>query len=170
MGFLWSKPQEHSLEQCLMETDSDVICRTADILLVEASEIEISLNSDIWAHVAIIVERDKSLFAFSDGEFVDVHDWIYRYDRVVLRSCHCIRPIGFDKTVLDAVNITSDILIRNEMNIDEREGFCVGSVMSILGLLSTEGLLKGPVKPEHFSSGTPFGRLQITEYSENWFI
>jgi hypothetical protein len=170
MGFLWSKPKEHSLEECLMETDSNVIFCTADILLAEASEIEISLNSDIWAHVAIIVERDKSLFAFSDGEFIHIHDWIYRYDRVVLRSCHCIRPTEFDKTVLDAVNIASDILIQNEMNIDEREGFCVGSVMSMLGLLSTEGLLKGPVKPEHFSSGTPFDRLQITEYSENWFI
>ena len=170
MGFLWSKPNDHSLEESLMETDSDVIFRTADILLAEASEIEISLNSDIWAHVAIIVERDKSIFAFSDGDFVDVHDWIYRYDRVVIRHCHCIRPSGFDNSVLDAVNRASDILIQNEMNIDEREGFCVGSVMSMLGLLSTEGLVQGPVKPDHFSGSTPFDRLNITEYSENYLI
>jgi hypothetical protein len=26
------------------------------------------------------------------------------------------------------------------------------------------------VKPDHFSSGTPFDRLQITGYSDNWSI
>lgn len=170
MGFLWSKPIEPGLKEALIDNDPLVFFRTADILLAEASEMEISLNSDIWAHVAIIVERKKTLWAYSDGEFVGVEDWIYRYDRVAVRHCNCARPSWFDKAVLDAANETSEILIRNEMSIDDREGFCVAYVMYRLGLVSEEGFQKGPVRPDHFSGSTPFDRLKITEYSENYLI
>jgi len=170
MGFLWSKPIDRELKESLIENEPQIFFRTGDILLAEASEMEISLNSDIWAHVAIIVKSREILLAYSDGEFVAVEDWIYRYERVVVRHCNCLRPAWFDKAVLDAANETAEILIRNEMNIDEREGFCVGSVMSMLGLLSTEGLVQGPVKPDHFSGSTPFDRLKITEYSQNYLI
>jgi hypothetical protein len=170
MGFLWSKPIDRELKESLIENEPQIFFRTGDILLAEASEMEISLNSDIWAHVAIIVKSQEILLAYSDGEFVAVEDWIYRYDRVVVRHCNCARPAWFDKAVLDAANGTVEFLIRNEMNIDDREGFCVASVLLQLGLVSEESFQQGPVKPDHFSGSTPFDRLKITEYSENYLI
>tara|TARA_B110000908_G_C10250291_1_gene451560 strand:- start:140 stop:652 length:513 start_codon:yes stop_codon:yes gene_type:complete len=170
MGFLWSKPIGRELKESLIENEPQIFFRTGDILLAEASEMEISLNSDIWTHVAIIVKNRETLLAYSDGEFAAVEDWIYRYDRVVVRHCHCARPVWFDKDVLDAANETTEILIRNEMDIDDREGFCVASVLSMLGLVSKEGFQQGPVKPDHFSGSTPFDRLNITEYSQNYLI
>jgi hypothetical protein len=168
MGFFWSKPTVMS--ESLIDKDQDLIFRTADILLVSATDLEIILNTDIWSHVAIIVAKHGILMAFTDGEFVPVDDWIYRHATVVVRYCEHVRPLGFDHQVLEAANRTSEVLIRNEMNIEEREGFCVGSILDSLGFISTEGLARGPVKPDHFSSGTPFDRLQITGYSDNWSI
>lgn len=169
MGFFWSKPTTCRSES-LIDKDQEHIFRTADILLVSASDLEIILNAEIWSHVAIIVAKHGMLMAFTDGEFVPVDDWIYRHATVVVRHCEHIRPMGFDRQVLEAANRTDKVLLRNEMNIEEREGFCVSSILDSLGFISTEGLARGPVKPDHFSSASPFDRLQITGYSNNRVI
>lgn len=168
MGYLWSKPT--IMSESLLDKCHDLILYTADILLVYASPQETIMNDEIWSHVAIVVHKNGELMAFTDGEFVSVKEWIDRDALVVVRHCERVRPIGFDRQVLDAANRTSEILLRNEMDMQYREGFCVSSVLDSLGFISTQGLARGPVKPEHFSSASPFDRLQIKGYSDNWVI
>ena len=169
MGFIWSAPAS-PLKESLLNTEPSFILRTGDILLTYASEFEIALDSELWAHVGIVVYSNHKLQVFSNGEFVDVHDWIYRHEEVIVRHCEAIRPAGFDTAVLNACSRTADILLRGEIELHYREGYCIGTVLGILGLASLDELALGRLRPQHFSHKTPFRRLHLPGYSEHWSI
>jgi len=166
MGFFWSKPTEMS--KSLLDTHYEHIFCTADILLVRASPLEEIMNDDSWSHVAIIVSKNNRLMAFSDGHLSPINEWICHHAEVFVRHCKHVRPLGFDGQILKAAKRTSELLLRNEMDIRQREGFCVGSVLVSLGFISSYSL--AAMKPDHFSSTSPFNRLQTTKYSNNMVI
>ena len=170
MGFLWSKPENVSLRESLIDSDPDLIFRTGDILIARASELEIVLSSDVWAHVGIVVLKENQLMVFSNCEYTSITNWINRFEHKVVRHCCCIRTSRFDRDVLDATERVFNIMLRNNIPIDEREGYCIGSVLGILGLARLEELSRGDLRPYHFSSNTPYDRLTLEQYSENWFI
>lgn len=169
MGFIWSAPAS-PLKESLLEPEPSFILRTGDILLAYASEFEIALDSELWAHVGIVVYLNHEFQVFSNGEFVNVHDWIYRHEKVIVRHCQTIRPAGFNTDVLNACSRTADILLRGEIDLHYREGYCIGTVLGILGLASLDELASGRLRPQHFSHKTPFRRLQLPKYSEHWSI
>jgi hypothetical protein len=43
-------------------------------------------------------------------------------------------------------------------------------ICSFFGLVCLEELSRGDLRPYHFSSKTPYDRLTLEQYSENWFI
>jgi len=168
MGFMWSTPIS-PLKQSLLDTEPELLLRTGDILLAYASDFEIILNTELWAHTGIIV-KGTSLQVFSNGEFVDIHDWIYRHDHVIVRHCDAIRPMEFDSQVMDAANRTADILLRNDIDEHYREGYCVGTVLGMLGLESLDNLARGGLRPSHFSFHSPSHRLRLKDYGEHWIV
>ena len=170
MGFLWSKPEDSPLRESLIDTDPDLIFRTGDIITARASELEIVLSSDVWAHVGIVVLKENQLMVFSNCEYTSILNWINRFEHKVVRHCHCIRTSRFDRDVLDATERVFNIMLRNNVSFDEREVYCIGTVLGILGLVCLEELSRGDLRPYHFSSKTPYDRLTLEQYSENWFI
>ena len=168
MGFIWSSPVS-PLKESLLDTTPESLLRTGDILLVYASEFEITLNTEIWSHVGIIVQTEP-LQVFCNGEFVYINDWLARYDKVVARHCHAIRPTGFDARIMNAANKTADILLKNEIDIQYKEGYCVGNVLGLIGLVEKDELYDGGLKPSHFSVHSPYERLTLKDYSEHMAV
>ena len=171
MGFLWSKPLDQSpLCESLLDEEPELIFRTADLLIARSSELEITLSADVWAHVGVCVIYNNQLCIFCDGEFVRLRDWLDRYQSIVVRHCHAVRTTDFDSRVLDACNRVFDLLLRNEIDIDYREGYCASMVLGIMGLIDLAELSRGKFTAVHFSSDSPFNRLHLNEYSNNWSI
>jgi len=169
MGFSFSSfsSPDSPLNESLLDPDNDIIFLSTDIVLAEASEFEIALDCEIWAHVGIVVSNSYGVQVFSEGEFVDIIDWLNRYENVIVRHCHCTRPLGFDATVMAAINDTIELMLTIPVESHFQEGWCVGQVLKRLGLVSDECVASGKLRPHHFSSGTPFTRLQLNNYSEN---
>ena len=171
MGFLWSKSEDSSsLSESLVDSEPTLIFRTADILIARASEMEIVLSNDFWAHLGIVVLKQNKLMVFSNCEYTLINDWLNRHRHVVVRHCHCIRPSNFDRDVLEATERVFNIMLRKNIDIDEREAYCIGTVLGILNLVSLDELSRGQLTPFHFSSSTPYDRLNLQHYSENWVI
>ena len=90
------------------------------------------------------------------SEYTYILNWINRFEHKVVRHCHCIRTSSFDRDVLDATERVFNIMLRNNVSFDEREGYCIGTVLGILGLVCLEELSRGDLRPYHFSSNTPY--------------
>ena len=57
---------------------------------------------------------------------------------------------------------------RQKMHPAYREGFCVGTLLGILGLVSLRGLVQGKLRPSHFS--VECKRLELKEYASEQYI
>jgi len=167
MGFIWSQP-ESPLQASLLEEEPELILRTGDLLLVPASEVEISMDSDLWHKVAVVVHKHKRQFAFCDGRLEHISDFLGRFNQTVCRPLTCIREMGFDRRVLRAAERTMAILAkRQKMRPAFREGFCVATLLGILGLVSWRGLVQGKLRPSHFS--VECKRLELKEHSSEQY-
>ena len=169
MGFLWAKP-ESPLGKSLLEEEPELILRSGDLLFVGASELEMTMDVDCWLHVAIVVHHDKKVYAFINGELEDVYSFITRHRLVVCRALQCIRPMGFDTTVYKAYERTVAMLKKREqIKMEYQEGFCIGSMLGILGLVDLKQIAPGKLKPIDFTIEST--RLYLKEYSiEHWSI
>lgn len=166
MGFLWSK-LETPLNQSLIANKSDDIIRSLDIILVPYSDMEIVLDSEIWKMVGIVIYKDTVPWVLLNGQFYEMATFIKNHTQLFIRHCHCIRPMGFKRQVLSAAKRTVEIIQGRDLD-EIGMGFCVGSVLGIIGLL--DNLPSGKIKPHHFSSESPFNRLQLKDYSKNYLI
>jgi len=175
MGFFWSQPTsyiEPSLHTSLLDEEPELIFRSGDLLLVASDDLQIMMNEEPWSHVAIVVVQKNEVYAFTNGHYEPIGEYIYRHSRVFCRPLHCIRHSNFDKDVLDASKRARSMLLeKTNISIDEREGFCIGKTLAILGLVDLFGLSQGPVRPMHFSCDTVFKRLELVHYNrEQWLI
>lgn len=175
MGFFWSQPAyspDSSLHTSLLDEEPELIFQSGDLLLVASNEMQIVLLEEPWSHVAVVVKKENKVYAFSNGVYEPIHQYLYRHGRVACRPLQCARDMGFDNRVRDAADRAAEMLLmRTDIDISFREGHCVGLVLAILGLVDLVGLAKGPVTPMHFCGGTPFPRLKLFEYSaEHWII
>lgn len=167
MGIIWPQP-ESSLKASLLDHEPELILRTGDLLMVPASDMEITLDIDPWLKVAVIVQRNKKVFAFCDGQLNNIATFLQQYPHTVCRPLSCVREVGFDRRVLCAVERTMATLSkRRDMNPLFREGFCVGIFLGIMGLVEWQALVHGKLRPSHFS--TEDSRLQLKEYSSEQF-
>ena len=106
-----------------------------DIFLVAADVEDVVLYNQRWAHVGIIFKKGAKLFAFINGDIVDIYNLTKTYKNIVCRPLCCARPLTFERKLEDAICRTRAILRkRPSMNLDFREGFCVGTVLVIMGV------------------------------------
>lgn len=164
---MWSSP-ENPLKKSLLDSDTETLLRTGDLLLAQASELDISLDCEVWSHVAIVVYKDGVAMAFMDGVFVPIAQWLNNHENVITRHCNCIRQKGFDKRVLEAAEKTAKTAKTMECHF--REGFCAGTVLERLGLASAQGVARGGLRPSHFLADTAFPRLKLRYFSRHWSI
>lgn len=175
MGFFWSKPDwqppVETLHESLLQEEPELILHAGDLLIKPASALEIALNGDLWSKVAVIVHKDGKVWAFANGVYEPVHQYLTNHPDATCRPLQCIRYMGFDKRVAEAAERTEDLLMGHEdMPIQYREGFCAGTVLAIMGLidLKTMTLNFNCLRPAHFAPG---GRLDLNEYStESWNV
>ena len=166
---MWSSP-ENPLKESLIDHSPTHILRSTDLLLVPSSELEIVMGGEIWSHVGLVVYRGAEKMVFVDGVFVPLQQWLYRYDGVIVRHCHCVRPMGFDKRVFLVAERIAGTMLTGDIEIQFREGYCVGEVLGKLGLASVSGVARSNIRPHHFSYGTAFTRLELVHYSEHCLI
>tara|TARA_B100000767_G_scaffold270167_1_gene293317 strand:+ start:1640 stop:2164 length:525 start_codon:yes stop_codon:yes gene_type:complete len=173
MGFFWSQPDVHAetLKSSLLRSGPELIFHAGDLLITPASALEITLNGDLWSRVAVVVRKDRQVYAFVNGVYEPVYQYLSNHPDTTCRPMHCIRHMGFDKRVAEAAERTEDLLMgRPDMSIQYREGFCAGTVLAIMGVidLKTLSLHFDCLRPAHFAPG---GRLDLNEYTtESWNV
>tara|TARA_B110000858_G_C17586800_1_gene373791 strand:+ start:26 stop:556 length:531 start_codon:yes stop_codon:yes gene_type:complete len=175
MGFLWSQPErhdpDHTLKTSLLQSSPELIFHSGDLLLVPASALEITLNRDLWSKVAIVVHKHNKVFAFSNGNYSPIGQFLLNFPNAVCRPLHCIRYTGFVRDVQDAASRTQELLLSNvKLPVDAREGYCAGTVLGILGLIHLQTLTIhfGQLRPRHFAPGGP---LELKDYTrECWNV
>lgn len=167
MGFMWSKP-ESPLKANLLDEEPELILRTGDIMLVPTPELDVFLDAEQWSKVGIVVHNENKVFVFCDGKMQEVFQFLIQFPDTVCRPLTCIREMGFDRRVMKAVERTTNILLkRPRMNPMFREGFCVGTFLGIMALVDWKVLVKGKLRPSHFSVEN--NTLQLHEYSTEQF-
>ena len=92
MGFIWSKPRG-PLEDSLID-DYPVFLRMGDLLLVPTSDLDITLNRDLWKHVALVISSSRLLF---NGQLCSLKSFVSEYDGLCARQLGCERPSGFEE-------------------------------------------------------------------------
>jgi hypothetical protein len=157
---MWSKPKS-PLQTSLLENDRPIYLRTGDLLLVPTSDLDITLNDELWKHVAIVVSSTR---IYSYGQVVEATAFFEEYDSVCVRQLNCPRPMGFQKKFVDAV---ASSMAQSYRVLDEyKEGFEIGYVLYKMGFVpETERL-----KAHHFSMGTPYKKIKLDMYSEHLFF
>lgn len=167
MGFIWSQP-ESPLKTSLLDEEPELLLRTGDILLVPTSDMELVLDGEPWMKVAVVVYKDRQVFAFCNGQIENISIFLVKYPYTVCRPLMCIREMGFDRRVLHATERTITVLSkRPKMNPLFREGFCVGTFLAIMGLAEWKGLVQGKLRPLHFS--VECRRLELKEHSSEQY-
>lgn len=166
MGFMWSKPTS-SLEQTLIDEPPMYIFRSGDILLTRADELAIVMHQSLWSHVAVIVMVATKMMVFVNGHFEPLDTYLNRRPRSFVRRLECHRPSGFDAQMFSAAQVVSDkILQRMKINQDVRESYAAFHILKSLNLADSDYEPES-IRPHHFSSDTPFKRLELRYYGQN---
>ena len=171
MGFGWSSSREPTpLYESLIRDNHSWILHAGDIFLVPASAEDMVLYNQNWSHVGIVFKKKAAFFAFINGDIFDMETLTKTHSHIVCRPLCCVRPLTFELELEEAIHRTRAILRkRPSMNLDFREGFCVGTVLAIMGLANIEDLRCGQITPGHFSKDTPFTRLSRIPYASMYY-
>lgn len=166
MGFTWSSPSG-SLGQSLIDGEQPFIFRGGDLVITRADELAIVMHHSLWSHVAVVVTVGTKVLAFGDGHFQPLSLYLTHRPNSFVRRLECQRPSGFDAKLFASAQKASDKLLqRTKMNQDAREGYSAFHVLSIMRLTESEYEPKS-LRPYHFSSETPFKRIELPDYGPN---
>lgn len=161
MGFIWSKPR-NPLQESLI-TDYPVFLRMGDLLLIPASDLDIALNRELWKNVALVISSSKLLI---EGQVCCLKTFISECETVCARQLECARPSGFDKKFVSA--IAEAMSLSYTVHDEFKEGFQVAYVLSKLGITAKHDI--EALRPHHFSSDTPFHKIDLRMYTENLYF
>lgn len=165
MGSLFSKPESSLQENLLKMDEEEIVLKPGDLLLVASTELEICLNSELWAHVAIVVYNSlNDAFAYHSGVLEDLDNYISRHNQVEVRQLDWFRPGSFDAALYDSVVQSAKVLAETTLEIDDREGYAIASVLDMVGILSVTSLYG--IRPHDFSSQSQI----LTHYSEQTLL
>tara|TARA_B110000285_G_scaffold8687_2_gene8860 strand:- start:133 stop:573 length:441 start_codon:yes stop_codon:yes gene_type:complete len=146
MGFFWFKP-ENTLKEPLLPTGPAIVLNIGDIILIPSSDLEIVLNNDRWKDVAIALS--PSLIWYNNKS-IPTNVLLHSYEEICIRQLNCTRPPGFNQKFEKAIRTSknvADTLLRMGF-IDDGENRT----------------------PQHFSSNSPYTRIQLPMYSKNIFL
>lgn len=151
---MWSKSKS-PLTTSLLEDDNNIILKTGDLLLVPTSDLHVTLNDELWQHVALVVSVSK---IYSYGQIVSTTSFFEEFDTIYVRQLECHRPTGFEKKLVDAV--ASSMAQSYRVTDEYKEGFEIGHVLYKMGFIPEIEELK----PHHFSMTSPF-KIKLKMYS-----
>ena len=157
MGFGWSK-QKSPLQTALLKDARQIFFREGDLLLIPTTDMDITLNDELWKHVALVISPAK---IYSYGQVVEASIFFDEYDSICVRQLDCPRPQGFQNKLVEAVasSMAQSYRIPNRY----KEGFEIGHVLYKLGFVPEIEELR----PHHFSIGTPYKKINLSMYSEH---
>lgn len=158
MGFIWSKPRSPLDESLLQE--QPVLLRTGDLLLVPTSLLEITLNQEVWHSVAIVLSGSK---VYAKGQILPLREFIQKHENTCVRQLNCQRPAGFETQFVKGV--ADSMALSYKIEPEFKDGFRIGYVLAHMRFISDKAIER--LKPQHFSSATPFKKLDLYMYSEN---
>ena len=151
MGYLLSKSKNH-LEEKLLPIENKTILKTGDILLVCSTDFEICLNSELWSHVAIVIQHpDKNIsYAYHGGIFEPLDVYISRFAEIEVRMLQCARRKSFSREIYILAEKNAEMMLsKSDIDIDEREGYAMAALMKKMGMLHSENI--DGAMPFHFS-------------------
>lgn len=158
MGASKSRP----LKDKLLQVDNVMVLHSGDLLLQQTDDLEIAMNGEIWAHVAVVVVDGGATLAYSNGKYENASRF-RNTGHCAVRHLNCVRPSGFDARVMRATRYASKQL--HSVAQSCREGTSIATVLLELGLVTR--ISPGDVLPHHFSSDSPFQRFRFEGYSAN---
>lgn len=161
MGFIWSKPSP--LRESLLPDGPTVLCRIGDLLLVPYSDLEVTLNTEPWKHVALFVSTSK---LFLHGQLVSTNLLFDEHDILCMRQLNCERPLGFEKKFVNAV--AASMSKSYDQAPEYRDGFEIAYVLYLMGFIKEENIHE--LHAGHFSNEMPYKKLQLDMYSENVYL
>lgn len=164
MGIISSSPVS-PLTVPLLKGEPTTNLRCADLLLVTKSDFEINLDCDMWSHVGLVFIQNSRVVVFCDGEVLSLLSFRKRHTEIFVRHAHCLRPYNFETLVSDAVQQVMTRLTLHK-DIENRQGFCVFSVLVQLQLTRRKASSAQNLHPCHFSHNTK--RLNLSMYSKNY--
>jgi len=146
MGFLWSK-HENLLKESLLPTGPSMLLNVGDIILIPSSDLEIVLNNDVWQDVAIALS--PSLIWYNNKS-IPTDVLLHSYEEICIRQLNCIRPPGFNQKFQKAIRMSEN----------------VADTLLTMGFIDDVE----NITPQHFSSNSPYTRIQLPMYSKNIFL
>jgi len=166
MGFMWSSPSD-PLGQTLIDEKQPNIFRSGDLVITRANELAIVMHHTLWSHVAVVVTVGTKVLAFGDGHFEPLSVYLARRPNSFVRRLECQRPSGFDAQFFASAQKVSDKLLQTtKMNQDTREGYSAFHLLSRMRLTASE-YEPSSFRPYHFSSETPFKKIELPDYGPN---
>lgn len=165
MGFFFSKPNSE-LTESLIKPNHDVILKMGDLLLIPSSDIDISLDSEPWQHIALVVSNTH---VYSFGQLLPIPQFVNQFEVICVRQLHCKRPTWFEKKFKATVQAS----INDNTAIDEKhqESFDIANVLVGMDIIIQPNIANiAKLRPYHFSAHTPFKKLDLNKYSEHLFF
>lgn len=145
MGFSWSKTNNPLIEK-LLTINTQIIINTGDILLVQASDIEIVLNINIWHSIGIVLTQS---LVWYEQQIITFQQFLELDRDVYIRQLHCRRPIGFNRRFERIMKMENNVI----------------NTLINMGFVTDTNIVD--IQPHHYSSDYPYKRLHLPMYSDN---
>lgn len=143
MGSFFSKTPRPLQEQLLTQYASIL---SGDLLLVPSTELEVALNSEMWAHVGMIVRIGDKYQVYHGGIFEDIDEYVSRHPSIQLRQLKT--DIG-QETIYQFAQQSAETMMTTTVDQCDREGYAIAIVLQLMGLIGTKRLVG--IRPYHFA-------------------
>ena len=155
MGFFFSKDVSPLQEQLLQPT---LYLLPGDLLLVAATDLEISLNSELWNHVGMIVHNHNKVYVYHDGILEPIKEYQSRHHTIEIRQLKSAAP----DNLYHLVQQSAHTMLTTTVNQHDREGYAIAVVLQLLGFIHTQCGLR----PHDFSERASI----LPQYGEHYLL
>jgi len=161
MGFMWSSPKTPLTERLINDVHVEPI-RTGDLILIgDYSEDMCMEDFSPWTTVGIVFSNNR---IFDGLNVYNIQNFIKHQNEVKIRYYEGIRHYGFDKRLNNAIK-RSCYKSQQLSDPDIDASYGVAHVLFIMQIIDTGDI--GDVRPFHFSSSSPFKKLDLQRYYSN---
>tara|TARA_B110000858_G_C17799289_1_gene474309 strand:- start:456 stop:944 length:489 start_codon:yes stop_codon:yes gene_type:complete len=157
MGYLFSKEARPLQEQLLQPT---LYLLPGDLLLVASTDLEISLNSELWNHVGMIVHNHSKVYVYHDGILEAIEEYTGRHNTIEIRQLKSAAP----DNLFQLVQRSAYTMLTTTVNQHDREGYAIAIVLQLLGFIDTQKITG--IRPRDFSERASI----LPQYGEHYLL
>lgn len=143
MGSFFSISKRPLQEQLLTQYASIL---SGDLLLVPSTELEVTLNSEMWAHVGMIVRIGDKYQVYHGGIFDGIDEYVSRHPSIQLRQLKA--DIG-QENIYKFAHQSAETMMTTTVDQCDCEGYAIAIVLQLMGLIDTKRLVG--IRPYHFA-------------------